>query len=160
MPSEISSPRTSRIVSGRENVASIHTRWPASRGADMRIGQDVALVRPAGVLLKSGYAVSDAHGTAIGTFSAQSVLLLPHGVFTTCAAQEFKLGGARLDDWSWTSKMGEVVSYKIATAPGALRSPSLQIQVFVDETPEIGIVMLLGAYLITTFAHGYAGGGT
>ena len=159
-PPALTSPRTSYVMQAEQTLATIHTSWPASRGADITAGDEQLQIRPASILLKNGYILTELHGKILGTFTPESTLFLPHGTFATLEDGEFRLSGGQLADWAWSGKQGDIVSYDISKSLNLLKQPALSIRIPKDDAPATRITMLLGVFLITTFAHPYAGGST
>ena len=159
-PPALTSPHTSYVMQAEQTLATIHTSWPASRGADITIGNERLQIRPATTLLKNGFILTDLHGNILGTFTPDSTLFLPHGTFTTPEDGDFRLSGGQLADWVWSGMQGDVVYYDISKNPRLLKQPALNIRISIDDAPATRITMLLGVFLITTFAHPFAGGST
>lgn len=157
-PPALTSPRTSYVMQAEQTLATIHTSWPASRGAEISIGHERLYIRPATILLKNGFIITNLHDAILGTFTPDSIMCLPHGTFAIPENGDFRLSGGQLADWTWSCKQGDIVSYDISKSLHLLKQPALNIRISKDDAPAIRITMLLGVFLITTFAHPYAAG--
>ena len=159
-PPALTSPRTSFVMQAEQTLATIHTSWPASRGAEITIGSERLHIRPATILLKNGYILTDLHDNILGTFTPESTMFLPHGTFATPENGDYLLSGGKLADWAWSGKQGDIVTYEISKSLRLLKQPALSICASIDDAPATRITIFLGVFLITTFAHPYAGGST
>ena len=160
VPPALISPRRSYVMQGEHTLATIHTLLPASRGADITTENERLQIRPATNLLKDGYIVTEIHGNIFGTFTPESNLFFPHGNFATTEGNDYRLSGGKPADWAWSGKQGDIITYEISKGLRLLKQPALSICASIDDAPATRITIFLGVFLITTFAHPYAGGST